>query len=539
MNELSLLNAKLQGLRLRRTAAAWLTALAAVLAIALGGLIAAFFLDLLLRLGTVERFVILLAWLALTAWALYWFVWPMLRRNESLIELALLVEQQQGISSELVAAIQFNEESRRQYGLTDLRSAVVADTAELSGQLDYQHVGLDRNLKKSLFAATGVVLLVAAVLLLAGEHVSAFANRFLLGSAAFPTKTKIRVVSPGDRVAYGQPIPFRIAVDGERPQRGKVRLTGAVSGDVAIVDLLPDEHDPSIFVGHMRRALEDCSYVVELGDARLGPRNLRVIPLPKVSVAMEIETPAYASGRFGEAAAPDEQRVALVGSRITPIVTADKELRSATIRINGKTFSMQANGDRFTLDTEDPMLASVTTTLRYEVEVEDVDGLHPERPVSGQLRVRSDRPPRITSRTATRQILPSASPAVQYSATDDFGIARVLLQRTVIRRDTSAGQTETPPTAVFESSDHPLQVDRELKLSFVDLALGMGDRVICTLQAVDYRGTSEGHIAQSEPLVFEVTDRKTLLKSLNDADAKIDQDLENIIRIEGGLGATP
>jgi hypothetical protein len=69
-----------------------------------------------------------------------------------------------------------------------------------------------------------------------------------------------------------------------------------------------------------------------------------------------------------------------------------------------------------------------------------------------------------------------------------------------------------------------------------DLALGVGDRVICTLQAVDYRGPSEGQVAQSEPLVFEVTDRDTLLKGLVEADAKIDRDLESIIRAESGLG---
>ncbi|MCP3917498.1 MAG: hypothetical protein GY711_18290, partial [bacterium] len=484
---------------------------------------------------------VLLAWAALTVWALYRCAWPVLRHRESLVELALLVEQRQGISSELVAALQFDDARRRQYGLAELRGAVIADTAELSGELNYRPAGSGPAVMRSLAAATAVVLLAGAIYLLASDHVRAFANRFLLGDATFPTRTQIRLVSPGDRAAYGQPVAFRVKVGGERPKGGKVRLVGETSGEVAIVDLAPDAHDESIFAGHLRRALEDCTYVVEVGDARLGPLPLTVIPLPKVDVAMQIEAPAYAAGRFAEAAAGQPQTAALAGSRVTPIVTADKPLRSATMRINGETFSMRRDGSRFTLETENPLLARVSNTLRYEVEVEDEDGLSLERPVSGVLRVRDDRPPRITARTATRQVLPGASPAIEYSATDDFGLARVVLQRTVLRRDPSAQSSlslRESSQAHFRGAkgDYPLQVDRGVSVSLSDLTLGIGDRVICTLQAVDYRGPSEGQAAQSEPLVFEVTDRDTLIKGLAEADAKIDRDLESIIRAESGLG---
>lgn len=536
MNDLSVLKTELQGLRRRRAALAWLAALAGVLAIALGGLLAAFFLDVAMHLGIVERLVVLVAWLLATAWAVWRFVWPLTRRRESLLGLALMVEQQQGIRSELVAALQFSDANRRQYGLAELRGAVVADTADLSKELDYQVPGSSRAMRRNLLAASGAVLSAVLVIVLAGEHVRAFADRFLLGGATFPTKTRIRVVSPGDRVAYGQPIQFRVMVDGERPPHGQVRLVSAVSGDVASVSLLPDKQDASVYVGQMRRAFEDCSYVVEVGDASVGPRTLTVIPLPKVTVAMQIDPPPYAAGRLGKTSASAPQDIALVGSRVVPVVTADKKLRSATIRINGKTFPMQPKDGRFVLESDVAMLTRVATTLRYEVEVEDVDGLRLERPVSGVLRVREDRPPHISGQTATRQVLAGASPAVRYVATDDFGIHRVVLRRTVLRRDTSGGQDEPPPTPVLESSGtYPLQITRGLTVPLSDLKLAVGDRVVCTLQAVDYRGAGQGKVAQSEPLVFEVTDRVTLMKGLNEADAKIDRELQGVIRAESGI----
>jgi len=81
-----------------------------------------------------------------------------------------------------------------------------------------------------------------------------------------------------------------------------------------------------------------------------------------------------------------------------------------------------------------------------------------------------------------------------------------------------------------------LRIERKLKLSFSDLKLKEGDRVVCSLLAVDYRGPGREAVTQGESLVFEVTDRNTLLKALSEADEKIDEDLERIIQAESGLG---
>ena len=536
MNDLSLLKSKLAKLRLRRSASAWVAALATVVAIALVGVVVAFFLDVGLHLGRIERMFVLAVWCALVIWTFYRFVLPRFRNRESLVELALLVEHQERISSELVAALQFSDSGRQQYGLTDLREGVIADTSDLSAELDYHQVKSDQSVGRRVAAAAGILLLAALITVVAGEHVHAFANRFLLGDAAFPTKTHIRIVSPGDRVAYGQAVVFKVEVDGDRPKHGHVRLVGSTSRDVAIVDLKPDASEPLLYTGQLRRALEDCTFVVEVGDARLGPIALTVMPLPNVIVALQIEAPAYAARQLAQTETSQRQNSALVGSRVTPLVTADKQLRSATIRINGDEFSMQKGKDGFTLESLPPALGHVEKTVRYEVDVVDADGLRLEHPISGTLRVREDRPPRVTSQTATQQILPDASPLVHFSASDDFGLQRIQLQRIVIGSGSTAKQVEQPLETVFESNDRPREVSRQMKLSFAELKLVKGDRVVCTFQAADYRGPDRMEITLSEPFVFEVTDRSTLLKSLSEADDKIDEDLESIIRAESGLG---
>ncbi len=536
MSELSLLKSKLNRLRCRRSVAAWLAAFAAVFAVVGAGLIVAFLLDVMMHLGHIERLVVLLMWIALVVWAIYRFVIPLFRNRESLVELALQVEQQLGIHSELVAAMQFEDRSRRQYGLADLRHAVISDTSDLATDLDYRQVSSNRSVMKPLLMAATVVVAIVAIVLQAGDHAQAFARRFLLGEATFPTRTQVCVVSPGKHVAYGQPVTFRVEVTGERPERGLVRLTGSASGEVAIIDLAPDSEDTALYSGRLQRALEDCIFIVEVGDAMLGPLELTVIPLPQVTVDLQIEPPAYAADRLTDRSAAVTQNTALTGSRVTPFVTADKKLRSVTIKINDTLFSMHQEENGFALPSLPSQLARIEETLRYEVMVEDTDGLSPQLPVSGTLRVREDRPPQITSHTATKQVLPTAMPVVHYIARDDFGIHRIQLQLTVIETGASANQIEHPPRTVLVPDDHPLQVAGQLTLSLSELELAMGDRVVCVVQTADHRGTDDAVVTHSEPLVFEVTDRSTLLKSLIDADEKIDEDLESIIQVESGLG---
>jgi len=537
MNELKLLKSRLLGLQMRRRTASWIAAIAAVLAITLSGLIVAFGIDVAFHLGHVERVIILICWSALTLWALFRFVGPLFSDHETLADIALAIEERQGIPSELIAALQFEDKKRCQYGLEGLRSAVVNETANLSEKINYRCPKTQLGLVKKMLAAILVLAAGGVLFYYAGDHVRVFCSRFVLQETTYPTKTQLELLSPGERIAYGRPVQFRIKVGGLMPEGGQVKIRTQTSDDITIVDLLPDPTDRTLYVGQLRRAIEDCTYEVKLGDARIGPRTFTVIPLPKVVLTMESKPPAYAAKLFSANTKKASQKVVLEGTEVTPVVTADKPLHAATIKIDDKEFKMQKKGNSFLLPPKASPLQQVAATLRYEVQVEDEDGLQLERPLSGVLRVQKDRQPRITASTVTRNILASASPRVQYVAGDDFGIQKVQLLQTVIRGGVSGEQKEPTPKLLFEAEKKvPLAVENNVTLSFSELNLEPGDRVICVLQAIDFRGDQPGLIAQSESLVFEVTDRETLIQSFSETDEKIDQDLESIIRAESGLG---
>jgi hypothetical protein len=547
------------------------SALAVFASIVLGYLLAAFLLDLATHMGRAERAIVLAVFGVTTVWALRKYVAPALRAREEEVALALMVERQQGIGSDLVAALQFADGGRSQYGSSDLRQAVIDYTDEVSGHLNYLEGFSRKELTNRATVLAVTVLLAALPCVAAPAHVAVFANRFLLGNAHYPTRTVIESIdSPGDRSAFGQTVHFRVHLSGEMPEKARVELTALSSGLQTIVELMPDAKDKAVYTGELARALDDLSYQVFAGDAYTERRTLTLIPLPVVQVDLEVKTPAYAEGKFQPDAGGGRQRIALEGSRVTPVVTADKDLKSATITIDDKAFPMKGQGKRFTLDAPDSPLANVAATVRYEVQVVDADGLSLERPVSGILQVRADQPPRIAAATGTRYVLPTAAPRIKFKAIDDYALARILVHKTVLRQgkeeppfSTSGGDTAPPagdtPGAVpggssggksggeqldktdtvAQPEDHRAELGGTIAVSLDDLGLEKGDRVIVTFEAVDYRGDAKGKSSRSERMIFQVTDRAGVLAAMRELDTQMDEKLDQIIKAQLGIGDQP
>jgi hypothetical protein len=229
------------------------------------------------------------------------------------------------------------------------------------------------------------------------------------------------------------------------------------------------------------------------------------------------------------------QAVTLEGSRVVPVVTSDKRLKSAAITIDEKTYPLAREGDSFTLTDPDTPLSDVASTIHYEVQVEDADGIRLPRPVSGTLQVRKDRPPRIAAATVTYYVLPTAAPEVKFWAIDDFGLDRIEIRWLVERQDPDAENTEKT-TLIAQVSDHRDQVERKLQLPLADLKLVKGDRVTVTFRAIDFRGTRPGKTADSDRVVFQVTDRAGILDNVRLLGEQLDEELDRIIKAHLGIG---
>jgi hypothetical protein len=540
-SQLTALRKGLARVRALRTSVRLGSAFSRAASIILWILLAAFVLDVLAHMGILERVIIL----AITGFALIRcftrLVLPALAVKESEIDIALLVESKQGISSELVAALQFEDSQRAQFGSTPLRDAVVADTAKIAPSLDYLDGFSRAELRKNLiiFAITVIATLVPVATI--PGFVDAFANRFLLGNAHYPTRTVIvELVSPGTKTAYGRPVEFAVRIDGSIPDGGHVDLKSLSSGITASIPLAPSPDDPKLFVGTLSRALEPLSYAFFVGDAYTDPVTLDLVPLPRIDVAFEKETPEYARAKFAEASG--RQRAILEGSRVIPVVTADKALRSAQITIDDVVFEMRKDGERFVLDSPDSPLAAVSTSVRYAIQVEDSDGLSLDSPVSGMLQVRPDQPPRIAAATVTRTVLPTATPRVKFKALDDYALGSIRVHKIVQRLIDSPeeGQDTPEPEApilaeVASIADHADMYSDTVQIDLSDLELVKGDRVIVHFEALDYRGEAEPKSGRSEALIFQVSDRAGVLSAMRELDEQLDKKLNQIIHAQLGL----
>jgi hypothetical protein len=247
-SRLAIFRVRLNGLRTARAVYRAVAAWSALGASIIVSLLVVFALDFTFGLSVIERMVVLTLAIAAIGWAFWRFTRPLIGRGESELEMALLVERQHQIDTDLVAALQFESSESSLWGSPQLKDAIIDYVAAAMPTIDVfrdfdrgqftRRVGL-------FFACLAVVLLVSA---LAPRHVTAFGNRLCLGSMHYPTWTRIErifvnrtvVVASGDsaaapadcRAAQGRPLVFLVQCNGHLPSTGRVVLTADNSTNI-------------------------------------------------------------------------------------------------------------------------------------------------------------------------------------------------------------------------------------------------------------------------------------------------------------------
>ena len=232
-----------------RLGTAWCSVALAVL-LCLAGL---FVIDWTLEMTRLQRLVALAVSAGIVYWAYHRFARPWLAREETLLDVALLVERQQKIDSDLVAALQFETPQAARWGSAQLEEAVVEYVADFSKGMDLLE-GFNREQMTKRAAAT---IAAAAVLCLAAlifpRHAGTFISRMFFSSAHYPTNTQIDTVhingqlvnlTPGyeesAKCAYGNRLVFQVICDGELPDEGRavLRTKGGLTNEVALKRVL-------------------------------------------------------------------------------------------------------------------------------------------------------------------------------------------------------------------------------------------------------------------------------------------------------------
>lgn len=562
--------------RMRRLSAASRILLAILIAAA-----ALFLVDWIFAPGRLARLLMLSVAAAAVA-RVYWRrVRPALMARESEADIALLIEKQQGIDSDLVAALEFAN-GHAAPGSADLRDAVVDYVADFGRSWQMPREGVDPKLRRRLGWLALAVAIVGAAVAMRPDFAAAFVNRMLLGRAHYPTRTRIesltiagQSVDPAPWAAasvpcpLGRPIGFEVGIAGEPPRLARLRLASVATGGTTEIELVPDATGTATtYAARLPRLAESVDVQVFAGDAWTEPVRVRAIAPPLVDLALAITPPAYAGGRTERASQGARQVTVLEGSRVDlALRCTNKKLTSATVVVDGAEYPLaqrhvdggrsEDHGIEWELPETTSPLGRLDRSVGFEIRIVDEDGLGADTPLVGSIRVKPDAPPRVTADVQTRLVLPAAAPRLAWRVADDHAIARLEIMVEPVSAAGDADSLEatggeparsrqaraaTIPVALSTGGNadwvggDQLPLDGIATVKLDGLGLAVGDQVRLVVRAVDYRGGAAGQTAESEPILLDVTDERGILAGLLESDERSLEQLDAIIDRELTVG---
>jgi len=554
--------------------AAGLSRLGIAVVIALG---VVFLSDWTFSPGRIGRFLLLAAAVAVVARTYWRRVRPWLRVQESDVDIALAVEKRQGIDSDLVAALEFDRQSSLSVGSADLRDAVVDYVADFGSTWQLPREVPDARVRRRLAWLAAAVVAIAAAATARPDVAGAFVNRMFFGHAHYPSRTQIESLTIGGRAVdltpglaawvpgtQGQPLTFEVGIGGDEPRLARLRLASTTSNATTEVELFggtasvaggesEQEASPLTsrrFTARLPKLAETVHVQVFAGDAWTDPVRVVAIEPPLVDVSLTATLPDYAAGVTESPPVGTRQVTVLEGSRVgLALACTNKKLATATLLVDGVEQALQPSGGgsgpaaAWELAVADSPLADLQRSVGFEIRIVDEDGLQPDTPLVGSIRVKADAAPRVVADVQTRLVLPSARPKVAWRVSDDHTIGAVTI---TAERLSEAGGTPSGSTTIqvpLESAGPGGWVARErlplagtAEVPLVTLGLAVGDQVRLTVQAVDHRGTRPGQAGESEPIILDVTDERGIIAALAESDQQSVQQLDAIIERELTVG---
>ncbi len=558
----------------------WLCALSTLLTLLLWGLGVVVFIDVLFQLDVLQRVTVFLLVAAALCWAMIRFVRPYFARPETEAELALLVERLHGIDTDLVAAIEFMRPEADSWGSATLREQVVTDVARRGQGIEMARA-VDQREPRQRLRILFITMAVAAVLLVVfPQYLPIFMRRLALADDHYPSHTVIAsivlngqlVLQPQDslsprpaRCPERGPIEFQVHCSRHAPASGELLISEVNGSRQHHVPLTRrDSHDQSdqtreiVFVARLPMLFDSLQYQVYLGDAWTNPGLIELVPLPQIEIHTAVFPPDYTDAQESSVPNPGARRITVLeGSRVELSVScANKkrlqsvwaELRTSDQSERQEFACVDNSGVAWQLDSAAlPLLQRIQETVRFTIHAIDQDGLQPARSLQGEIRVQPDLPPDAIAVTIHDVVLPSAQPRIAVRVDDDFAIGRLRLRIQIQRRPDSQTEPadESAPPEVhwldFKETEFPIRSPQLPYLSHyvLDLkpwTLHKGDRIKVTLETTDYRGPVAGASVKSKPLYLEVSDQAGVLAAILSADHRAEQDLDEMIQRQLGLG---
>ena len=405
-----------------------------------------------------------------------------------------------------------------------LVDALLKQTAEVAADAPFGDAVKTDTLRRWVRIAVVATIFAAALWSAGGRASWPLFQRAWLVNVPVPRRTMIVAFTGGRVIAIGDDLRIEATAAGSIPKSGRLIIESA-NGRRQEFTLDATQADPLRFARTLQSVQEGFRYRIELGDNRTDSATVRVHARPAVAkLAFEQQWPAYT--KLPPTRRQPGNLKLLAGSKLGVQLTATAPLRSATLRLTG--------GDPAKPVRSTPLVADASGewTGTAEIPAKDVtgmtfhlvdnEGVESRAMAVHRIEVVPDMPPTIRIGLPARReelLTRNATLLLGFSATDDFGVAKVLLHFAV-------NWIEGAPDKTVEldlGGEQPKAVARrfEWKIARITPAPAENDTIDFWLEARDANDVTGPGIAVMPEhwqarIVTEEEKRADLANRLND-----------------------
>jgi hypothetical protein len=302
------------------------------------------------------------------------------------------------------------------------------------------------------------------------------------------------------RVVYGTAADIRVRVEGGTAEKLDLML----QADGSAAETLPMfPEGPTQWRASLTRVTRSGQFWVRAGSARSVRYPLRVITVPVIEdVAFHVEPPAYTNRPAYEGPLPQGGITGLAGTKVTVRVRSNRPLSSGKVTFEAGDKSDRAAETCALATANEPTSVMGAFELRQpgkaRLRIFDVEGQGSVAEFTIPIAIVTDEPPRIriTEPPAFSFATPTAKLPVALIATDDYGLARVELFRS-LNDSRPLGAAEKLPTPA------PLRWSGSTLLSLSSYGLTPGDIIKLQARAVD-TDPAGPNVAESATVIVKI-----------------------------------
>jgi hypothetical protein len=529
---------KIDSVRRRQRSVAVAAGVCKTVLAALGLIVAFFLLDWLILSRSASngagdklaRGVLVAAMLGTFAYVVWRTIVQELQRHPDDDEIALRVEKgHPELRGRLISTIQLTR--GEQGGVSqELIEALEADTLSFAGGLTFTDIINVQVLKKVALVAGGLFVVATALGAWRSDFAKAVFARLLLTEQQYPTAARFLSVTPGGRVAHGEPFTITVELDpaGVLPESASValRTPGGQSSELALVRAKAGK---ATYTGTIEHVLDDLEFRPAAHDA-LWPRweQLHVLQRPAVkALSLAYHFPAYL-GKPDETSSVGDIR-APVGTVVKITATLNKPVTSARVQLRDNQQSRQPielklNPEKTVATVE----LQVNDPGYYKLMLRCVDGFENVNPIEYAIDAVKDRVPtvKIAFPAQDKTVTRFAHWPIRFTARDDYGVVRGSLKyristtpkEGVTATDSGAAESDAPAQSLaldgLVQGKSQKEVAGEVNFDLRPLNLAPDQRVTYWIEVEDNQQPAANH-GRSQIYTFNVVDVAVLQEMLD------------------------